>query len=316
MPTMSKVVFMGTPDFSVPSLKALIETQDVVGVVTQPDRPAGRGQQLKPSPVKVVAEAAGIPVYQPKSLRKEAAAEPLHVWNPDVIIVAAFGQILRPHVLDLPPHGCLNIHASLLPRWRGASPIQHAIMAGDAETGVCLMQMDVGLDTGAVYTCRATPISASDTAASLHDRLAEIGADLTREFLDDILAGKLTAQAQDDTLSTYAPMIDKENGRLDWTKSAAELDRQIRAMTPWPGAFTTWQGSPLKIISAIPSDRATSAPPGFVLYHAEERQTIVATGSGSLILETIQLAGKKAMSAADFVRGRTEFAGSQLGELT
>lgn len=316
MPAMSKIVFMGTPDFSVPGLKTLIETQNVVGVVTQPDRPAGRGQQLKPSPVKVVAEAAGIPVYQPKSLRTEAAAEPLHAWNPDVIIVAAFGQILRSHVLNLPPHGCLNIHASLLPRWRGASPIQHALMAGDAQSGVCLMQMDVGLDTGPVFTCRATTISADDTASTLHDRLAEIGAALLRDSLDDILAGKLTAQPQDDTFSTYASMIDKENGRLDWTQSAVELDRHIRAMTPWPGAFTTWQGSVVKILKAAPGSRNTIMPPGSVLYDADKRQMIVAAGSGSLILETIQLAGKKAMSAADFVRGHTGFAGSLLGETT
>jgi methionyl-tRNA formyltransferase len=315
MPAMSKVVFMGTPEFSVPSLNALIETQDVVGVVTQPDRPAGRGQQLRPSPVKVVAEASGIPVYQPKSLRKQTAAEPLHEWAPDVIVVAAFGQILRPHVLELPMHGCLNIHASLLPRWRGASPIQHALMAGDDETGICLMQMDVGLDTGPVFACRATPISDDDTAATLHDRLAEIGADLTREYLDDILAGKLSAMPQDDERATYAPMISKENGRLDWTKSAAELDRHIRAMTPWPGAFTTWQGNVLKILSAKPIDKTTRALPGYVMQEDGET-AVVATGSGSLILETVQLAGKKAMSAADFMRGRPEFAGSQLGETT
>jgi methionyl-tRNA formyltransferase len=313
---MRKIVFMGTPDFSVPSLKALIETQEVVGVVTQPDRPAGRGQQLRPSPVKAAALDAGIPVYQPKSLRKKAAADPLREWNPDVIIVAAFGQILRPHVLELPPHGCLNIHASLLPRWRGAAPIQHAIMAGDAETGVCLMQMDVGLDTGDVYTCRATPISADDTAETLHDRLANMGAALMRDSLDDVLSGKLPAQPQDDDLFTYAPMISKENGRLDWNKSAAELDRLIRAMTPWPGAFTTWEGKTLKIIKAEFSDRDTAATPGRVLYDADARQTTVATGSGSLILETIQLAGKKAMLAADFMRGRTDFAGAQLGGTT
>ncbi len=311
---MSKVVFMGTPDFSVPSLQALIETQEVVGVVTQPDRPAGRGRQLRPSPVKVVAEAAGIPVYQPKSLRKKSAAELLREWAPDVIVVAAFGQILRPHVLDLPPHGCLNIHASLLPRWRGASPIQHAIMAGDAETGICLMKMDVGLDTGPVFTCRSTAIEAADTAATLHDRLAAIGADLTRDYLDDILAGKLTAQPQDDALSTYAPMISKENGRLDWQQSAVELDRHIRAMTPWPGAFTTWQGKVLKILKATPEDKPTRAAPGSVQPGEDGKTAVVATGGGSLILEMIQLAGKKAMSAGDFMRGRPEFAGSQLGE--
>ncbi|MFO7682375.1 MAG: methionyl-tRNA formyltransferase [Chloroflexota bacterium] len=316
MPAMNKVVFMGTPDFSVPSLQALIETQNVVGVVTQPDKPAGRGQQLTPSPVKAAAEAAGIPVYQPQSLRAEAATEPLRRWAPDVIVVAAFGQILRRHVLDLPPHGCLNVHASLLPRWRGASPIQHALMAGDAETGICLMQMDVGLDTGPVFTCRATPISPQDTAATLHDRLAQLGADLLRESLDDILAGKLPAQPQNDDLSTYAPMISKENGRLDWNQSAAELDRHIRAMTPWPGAFTTWQGSVVKILKATPRDKSTMMPPGFVLYDADERLVFVAAGGDSLVLETIQLAGKKAMPIADFVRGHTGFAGSQLGETT
>lgn len=313
---MNKIVFMGTPDFSVPSLKTLIATQEVVGVVTQPDRPAGRGQQLRPSPVKVAAEAADIPVYQPKSLRTEEAAAPLRDWQPDVIVVAAFGQILRPHVLALPPHGCLNVHASLLPRWRGASPIQHALMAGDAESGVCLMQMEAGLDTGPVFACHATPIYDDDTAASLHDRLAHLGAALLRERLDDILTGRLTAHAQDNALSTYAPMISKEDGRLDWTKSAAELDRQIRAMTPWPGAFTTWQGQPLKILSAKPRAHSRSVPPGFVVYDMEAKETAVATGSGSLVLETIQLAGKKAMSATDFGRGRPDFADSQLGEPT
>ncbi len=305
---------MGTPDFAVPGLQALIATQDVVGVVTQPDRPAGRGRQLRPSPVKVVAEAAGIPVYQPQSLRKKKAAEPLREWAPDVIVVAAFGQILRPHLLHLPPHHCLNIHASLLPRWRGASPIQHAIMAGDAETGVCLMKMDVGLDTGPVFACRATTIQATETAATLHDRLAIIGADLIRDTLDDILAGKRVAQPQDDALSTYAPLISKENGRLAWQKSTVELDRHIRAMTPWPGAFTTWQGKVLKVLKATPDDQPTRALPGYVQLGEDGKTAVVATGTGSLILETIQLAGKKAMSAGDFMRGRPEFIGSQLGE--
>lgn len=313
MPAMNKVVFMGTPDFAVPALQALLETQNVVGVVTQPDSPFGRGRKLRPSPVKTAALAADIPVYQPKSLRSEAAAAPLRDWQPDIIIVAAFGQILKPHILDLPPHGCLNIHASLLPRWRGASPIQHAIMSGDAETGVCLMRMDVGLDTGPVFACRATPISASDDAAALHDRLAALGGALLRDHLDDIIAGKLAARPQEDAKSTYAPMIRKEDGRLDWTKSAAELDRRIRAMTPWPGAFTTWQGKPLKILSARPSDEPPRARPGLVL-RDDGGETAVATGSGLLILDVIQLAGKKAMPAADFVRGRPAFIGSQLGE--
>ncbi|MFQ5419036.1 MAG: methionyl-tRNA formyltransferase, partial [Anaerolineae bacterium] len=247
---MARIVFMGTPDFAVPGLQKLIETHQVVGVVTQPDKPAGRGKQLRPSPVKIIAQSANIPLYQPKSLRSEEAAAPLRQWQPDIIIVAAFGQILRPHVLDLPPHGCLNIHASLLPRWRGASPIQHAILAGDAETGVTLMRMDVGLDTGPMFVQQAVPIRADETAATLHDRLAALGADMLAAHLNDILHGRLTPTPQNDDDSTYAPMIKKGDGRLDWTKTAVALDRHIRAMTPWPGAFTEWDGRLLKIKAA------------------------------------------------------------------
>ncbi len=312
MGDMSKVVFMGTPDFAVPALQKLIETQTVVGVVTQPDKPAGRGKKLRPSPVKVVAQAAGIPVYQPKSLRRKEAAAPLWEWQPDVIVVAAFGQILRPHVLELPPHGCINVHASLLPRWRGASPIQHAILAGDTETGVCLMQMDVGLDTGPVYVCRSAPIAPTDTAATLHDRLAQLGAALLETHLDDIVDGRISPTPQDDSLSTYAPMIKKEDGRLDWSQSAAELERRVRAMTPWPGAFTSWRGELLKIRAAqlyagnVPADQ-----PGLVV----ERQgaLVISTGDGGLQLLEVQLAGKKAMAVADFQRGHQDFIGSVLG---
>ncbi len=310
---MSKVVFMGTPDFAVPALQKLIETQTVVGVVTQPDKPAGRGKKLRPSPVKAAAQSAGIPVYQPKSLRGEAAAAPLREWQPDVIVVAAFGQILRPRVLELPPHGCVNVHASLLPRWRGASPIQRAILAGDAETGVCLMQMDAGLDTGPVYVCRRTPIAPEDTAAALHDRLAQMGAELLGAHLDAIVDGRLAPTPQDDSQSTYAPMIKKEDGRLDWTQSAAELERRVRAMTPWPGAFTSWQGKMLKIKAAqiytgsVPADQ-----PGLVIERRSE--LIVCTGDGGLRLLAVQLAGKKTMSAADFQRGHQNFVGGVLGE--
>lgn len=312
---MSKIVFMGTPDFAVPALQALIETQTVVGVVTQPDKPAGRGKQLRPSPVKVAALAHNIPVYQPKSLRTEEAAAPLHQWQPDLIVVAAFGQILRPHVLNLPPHGCLNVHASLLPRWRGASPIQHAIMAGDAETGVTLMQMDEGLDTGPMFVKEAIPIAADETAASLHDKLAQLGAQMLRRYLDDILAGRITPQPQDDSASTYAPMIRKEMGQLDWTQTAVSLDRRIRAMTPWPGAFTYWQGTLLKIIAATPvtsSFTPSSHAPGHVFM--QDGQLLVATGCGALQIETLQLAGKRAMSSQEFVNGRADIIGAQLGK--
>ena len=308
---MTNVVFMGTPEFAVPVLQTLIESQTVVGVVTQPDRPAGRGKQLRPSPIKLTATAANIPVYQPKSLRSEEAAQALRDWQPDIIVVAAFGQILRPHVLNLPSHGCLNVHASLLPRWRGASPIQHAILAGDAETGVCLMQMDEGLDTGPVYACMPTPISPTETAASLHDRLAELGTNLLGVHLDNIVDGKLTPVPQDDEQSTYAPMISKEDGRLNWQQTSNEIDRRIRAMTPWPGAFTTWQGELLKIKSAAVADgRLPAGEPGKVVAYQEG--AAVLTADSGLVLEEIQLAGKRVTAVPDFLRGYENFIGSTL----
>ncbi len=302
---------MGTPEFAVPSLQALIATQEVVGVVTQPDRPAGRGRQLRPSPVKVAAEAAGIPVYQPKSLRKEETAVPLQAWQPDIIVVAAFGQILRPHVLNLPPLGCVNVHASLLPRWRGAAPIQHALLAGDRQTGITLMQMDVGLDTGGIFVQEAVPITDQDTAETLHNQLAELGGRMLREHLDDIVNGRLQPTPQDDTVSTYAPMINKEDGQIDWTKTAVELDRHIRAMTPWPGAYTTWNGQHLKIMAAQVSHHTTpTGQPGLV---RQLETPVVLTSKGSLALQTVQLAGKKAVNIADFLRGQPDFVGSILG---
>ena len=316
---MIRIVFMGTPDFAVPSLQKLIETQQVVGVVTQPDRPAGRGRQPTPPPVKVAAEAAGIPVYQPKSLRSEEAAGLLRQWQPEMIVVAAFGQILRPHVLDLPPLGCLNVHASLLPRWRGASPIQYALLAGDATTGVSLMRMDVGLDTGPVYVKEAVEIVAGETAVSLHDKLVELGANMVGEYLAQIADGSLVAVPQNDADSTYAPMIKKEDGRLDWGRTSEELDRRIRAMTPWPGAFTHWQGQLLKVKKAtvVVGGRLPGGNPGEVVAVAEGRQSasaVVLTQNGGLALQEIQLAGKRAMMIADFLRGRPELIGSKLGE--
>ncbi len=305
---------MGTPAFAVPGLRTLIEQHDVVGVVTQPDRPAGRGRQLRPSPVKQLALEANIPVYQPKSLRKEAMAKPLHEWQPDLIVVTAFGQILRPHVLELPPLGCVNVHASLLPRWRGASPIQHAILVGDVESGVTLMQMDVGLDTGPILVREAIPLAADETAVSLHDKLAELGAQMLAQHLGDIINGRIQPTPQDNAQSTYAPMISKEDGRLNWRQTAVELDRHIRAMTPWPGATTSWQGKRLKIVSARPVEGFDD---GDAVGNVSRmgKTAVVGTGNGRLQLQQIQLAGKRAMLMNDFLRGHPDFIGATLGEL-
>lgn len=309
---MFRIVFMGTPAFAVPTLEALITSQNVVGVVTQPDRPAGRGREVQASPVKRVAEEAGLPLYQPRSLRPLEAAEPLRAWRPDAIVVAAFGQILRAHVLDLPPLGCINVHASLLPRWRGASPIQHAIMAGDEQSGITLMRMDKGLDTGPMYVQQALAIHADETSATLHDRLATLGAQMILASLPDVLHGRIAPQPQEETLATYAPMISKEAGLLDWSKSGAQLDRHVRAMTPWPGAFSYWDGQMLKILAAhsIPGSGG-SHQPGQVFTAGE--QIAVQTGDGALVIERLQLAGKRALGATDFVHGRPDFAQAVLG---
>jgi methionyl-tRNA formyltransferase len=301
---------MGTPEFAVPTLQALIATQEVVGVVTQPDKPAGRGNRLQASPVKQAAEAAGIPVYQPKSLRREEAADPLRDWSPDAIVVAAFGQILRPHVLYLPPHGSINVHASLLPRWRGASPIHHAILAGDAETGITLMQMDEGLDTGPMYVQERLTIAPRETAATLHDRLAQLGAAMVARYLPDILSGALTPVAQGDAGMTYAPMIKKEAGQIDWAEDAPAIDRRVRAMTPWPGATTTWADQPLRILAAAPAVGPVAGSPGLVSEMPEG--VVVTCGVGGLRLLRLQLPGKRPLEAADFVRGRPDFIGSTL----
>lgn len=311
---MFRIVFMGTPDFAVPILQALMVTQHVVGVVTQPDRKAGRGQSLRPSPVKVLAQQAGLPLYQPASLRKPQSAEPIVAWQPQAIVVAAFGQILRPHLLDLPPLGCLNVHASLLPRWRGASPIQHAILAGDEQTGVSLMGMDEGLDTGPVYASEAILIHPRETAETLHDRLAALGADMIRRHLPAILAGDVRALPQDDMQATYAPLIDKEDGRLDWRQSAAQLERRVRAMTPWPGAFTTWQDRRLKILAAraYAFEAPPALEPGAVTVAGDA--VLVGAADGALQLLQVQPAGSRAMSATDFINGYPDVAGSNLLE--
>ncbi len=309
---MARIVFLGTPEFAVPSLKKLIATQGVVGVVTQPDRPAGRGRQLTPPPVKIVAESAGIPVYQPQSLRTVEAAAPLLDWRPDLIVVVAFGQILRAHVLFMPGRGCLNVHASLLPRWRGASPIQHAILAGDKESGVSLMQMEEGLDTGPVYAQDSIPVGQQETAATLHDRLAGLGADMLDRYLDDILDDNLPAQPQDDAASTYAPIIKKDQGTIDWTLPAEQVDRHIRAMTPWPSAFTTWQNKLLKVLAAelVEQVNLPAGHAGDIVSYQDA--AVVLTSNGGLKLLKVQLSGKRAAHIGGFLQGQPHFIGSRL----
>ena len=309
---MARVVFMGTPEFAVPTLERLVEKQTVVGVVTQPDRPAGRGRRLVASPVKEAALAHDLPLIQPASLDTPEAVAQLTVWRPDVMVVAAFGQLLRPEVLDLPPHGCLNVHASLLPRHRGAAPISAAILAGDEITGVTLMHMDEGLDTGPIVAQAECAIDPDDTTGSLTAKLAELGAALLAEALPRWLAGEIEALPQDDAAATYCQALTKEDGRLDWTRPAAYLARQVRACDPWPGAYTSWRGQRLKIlgVQARP-DWQQSGQPGDVV--EAEAGIAVVSGAGVLLLEEVQPAGKRPMLAAAFARGQRDLIGGRLG---
>ena len=311
----ANVVFSGTPDFAIPTLRALVAAPwaNVIGVVTRPDRPAGRGRRLTPPPVKRAAMEYDLPIFQPESLRDPQAIARLAAWEPDVIVVAASGYLLPQRVLDIPPKGCVNVHASLLPRWRGAAPIAAAIRAGDTTTGVTVMCMDAGLDTGPILAQRTTPIHPDDTRGSLHDRLAQIGADLLVETLPAYLSGELQPHPQPDEGATYAPPLRKEDGRLDWTQPADVLDRQVRAVTPWPGAFTTWQGRRLKVVRATPVPHwRGEAPPGTMV--RLEDGYAVATGEGALRLEVVQMAGKRPMDVATFICGQRNCVGSRLGD--
>jgi methionyl-tRNA formyltransferase len=304
---------MGTPDFAVPTLAALDDHHQVVGVVTQPDRPAGRGRQLVASPAKGAALARHLPLYQPKSLQSPEALARLAEWQPEAIVVAAFGQLVPGPVLDLPPHGCLNIHPSLLPRHRGAAPVPAAILAGDAVTGVTVMLMAEGLDTGPILRQVECPIEPQDTAASLMAKLAELGAQLMLDTLPAWLAGRLEAQPQDESEVTVFGHLKKADGRLDWSQPAVDLDRRVRACQPWPGAFTTWQGKRLKVLRARPHPEwPGQAPPGTVVDW--EPGLAVATGQGALELVEVQLAGKRPMSADVFGRGQRDLVGGRLGE--
>jgi methionyl-tRNA formyltransferase len=314
------IVFFGTPDFAVPTLEALtnLPGAQVRAVITQPDRPAGRGGELTAPPVKRCAVSKGIPVYQPHSLRKEFTTLQSSLQNVgpfDLGVVVAFGQILPAEVLNWPRCGCVNIHASLLPRWRGAAPIQRAIEAGDPETGVCLMQMDVGLDTGAVFATARTPITADDTTPSLHDRLAMLGSQLLVDQLAGIVSGSLTAHPQPNEGVSYAKKITSEECLVSWSSSARELALKIRAFTPHPGCFTTWQERRFKLLLAhetqpLPSD-VQNASPGVVVRSSPET-LVVKCGEGLLSLDQVQLEGKKRMSINEFLRGSQIPAGTTL----
>lgn len=310
MPETTRIVFMGTPEFALPTLTALMARYAVVGVVTQPDRPAGRGRLLRPPPVKQMALANHLPVFQVKSLRTSEAVARLRDWAPDVFVTAATGHILTADVLAIPTRGTLNVHASLLPRWRGAAPIQAALLAGDAETGITIMCTDEGLDTGPILSQRAIPIAPRETATSLHDKLAQLGAELLLETLPRWLSGELIPQPQPDKGVTLAGRIRKEDGLINWERTAAEIDRQVRAYTPWPGAYTFWNDRQLKVIAAFPLALQLDRPPGTVINH--DGQPTVVTGDGLLRLDHIQWAGKRALLATEFVRGRPDFVGAQL----
>ena len=296
---MTKVVFMGSPDFALPVLKSLNEHYDVVGVVTKPDRASGRGRELKAPPVKTLALDLGLPIIQPEKLKQPDAMDQLHAWNPDLIVVAAFGQILRKDVLELPRYGCINVHASLLPRWRGAAPINASILHGDEETGITIMQMDVGLDTGAVLAKRSIRLKPDDTAGSVFQALSTLGADLLLDTLPDYLSGKLVPQPQPEEGSTYAPMMKKEDGKLDFNSDVNELERRVRAFNPWPGTSMEFDGTNLKVHRAHVEDGDVSAGQRLIV----ENQPAVGARGGLLVLDEVQLAGKKPMSGKSFLSG-------------
>jgi methionyl-tRNA formyltransferase len=304
-----RVIFMGTPEFACPTLQKLIDRgEQVVAVVTQPDRPKGRGQHLMPPPVKELAERHGLPVYQPPKVRVPEFIEVIRGLAPDVIVVVAFGQILPKSLLDIPPLGCINVHASLLPRYRGAAPLNWCIINGETETGVTTMLMDVGLDTGPMLIKRATPIDDDEDIASLHDRMSAMGAELLSETLDGLVAGTIVPQEQDGSQSCYAPLLKKEDGLIDWGRDARSIHDQVRGLAVWPVAYSVLDGQVLKVYRSRVAEG--TGLPGIVL-RADKHGLEVACLQGSLVIEELQLAGKKRLDAASFLAGYAIPVGAQ-----
>lgn len=310
-----RIVFFGTPSFAVPSLAVLIDGPDeVVGVICQADRPAGRGQKMRVPPVKELARQRGVPVEQPERIRGAAFEELLRAWRPDVVVVAAYGRILPRNVLELPPHGCINVHASLLPKYRGAAPIQWAIARGERETGVTIMQMNEAMDEGDILLQRATPIGDTETAAELAERLSRLGAEALLDALAALERGELRRVPQDDAAMTLAPIIAKSDGEIDWSRGAEEIANRCRAFQPWPSTFTYLHGKLLKVHRARAARGATSEAPGTVTSTPPRGDTVdVATGDGVLAIEELQLEGRKRMSAREFASGGALRGGDRLG---
>jgi len=310
-----RIVFMGTPAFAVPTLQAILDGENhVVGVYTQPDQPSGRGMTLHAPPVKQLAEAHGISVFQPVKLRTPEALEPLRAWQPDLIVVVAYGKMLPNSVLTLPPLGCINVHASLLPKYRGAAPIQWAIANGEKETGVTIMRIIERMDAGDILLQKALPIAGEDTGGSLHDKLSALGAEALSEALSLLKQDQLIARPQNEAEVTYAPIIKKEDGRIDWSWSAVAIERRIRAFNPWPSAYTTVTGKLLKIFKAHP-EKALAHPsmtPGAVT-EVSPVHLLIATGEGLLSLLEVQLEGKRRMSIEEFLRGHAIKPGMNFG---
>jgi len=310
-----RIVFAGTPDFAARHLAALLSSEhNIIGVYTQPDRPAGRGKKLTASPVKNIALENDIPVFQPENFKSDEAKQELADLNADLMIVVAYGLLLPQQVLDTPRLGCINVHGSILPRWRGAAPIQRSIWAGDAETGVTIMQMDIGLDTGDMLSIATLPIEATDTSASMYDKLAELGPQALIDCVADIAAGKAVAEKQDDALANYAKKLSKDEAKIDWTQEAAFIERCVRAFNPWPMSHFAVAENNVKVWQTRVEASQHNAEPGTII-QADKSGIYIATGKDLLVLEQIQVPGKKAMSVQDILNSRADWfkVGSQLG---